>query len=180
MPLLSSARTWPPAASQARAAGGYQDECNWLLTLNTDDVLVGQASWQVPAQKGNAPSPRGYHAACIARIGGNTATPATVMLVAGGMCGGRSMLDLAMIDVDTWEWMPLPAFDPASERPCRRYGCTLAPFATASCSIMASRWAAPRLLAASAIICVNVISSSDRNASAPKRSYSGAVALEAT
>jgi hypothetical protein len=35
------------------------------------------------------------------------------------------------------------------------------------------------LLAASAIICVNAISSSDRNASAPKQSYSGAAALEA-
>jgi hypothetical protein len=61
------------------------------------------------------------------------------MLIAGGMSNGTSMLDVAMIDVNTWEWLSLPAFDPLSERPCRRYGCTLAPFALASSSIMAYR-----------------------------------------
>jgi hypothetical protein len=74
-------------------AGGYQDECNWLLTLDTNHVLSGQASWRVPLQRGCPASPRGYHAACIARVGGNTSSPSTVMLIAGGMCRGRSMID---------------------------------------------------------------------------------------
>ena len=69
--------------------------------MNTDDVLAGQASWRVPPQRGIAPAPRGYHAACVVRVGGNTTSPATVMLVAGGMCLGRSMLDLAMVDLNT-------------------------------------------------------------------------------
>ena len=102
-------------------------------------MLAGQASWQVPPQRGCAASARGYHAACIVRVGGNTASPSTVMLVAGGMCGGRALLDLAMIDLDSWEWLPVPAFDSASERPCRRFGCTLSAFATAPSSIMANR-----------------------------------------
>jgi hypothetical protein len=68
------------------------------------------------------------------------------MLIAGGMCRGRSMMDLAMIDVNTWEWLPLPAFDPSSELPSRRYGCTLSPFALPSSAPMAYRRVLPTLV----------------------------------
>ena len=58
------------------------------------------------------------------------------MLIAGGMSTGTSMLEVAMIDVNSWEWLALPAFDPLSESPCRRYGCTLSPFSLPPSSIV--------------------------------------------
>jgi hypothetical protein len=119
--------------------GGYQDECNWLLVLNTEDVLAGQASWQVPPQSGAAPKPRGYHAACIVRIRGNTANPTSAMIVVGGMCRGRPLFDLAMIDVTSWQWLPVPVFA-SREAPCARYGCSMCPFSLASSSAMNFRY----------------------------------------
>ncbi len=68
------------------------------------------------------------------------------MLIAGGMCRGRSTTDLAMIDVNTWEWLPLPAFYPSSELPSRRYGCTFFPFALPSSAPMAYRRVLPTLV----------------------------------